>query len=949
MKKTSLLLVLFCFSFILSVHGQSYNLKGTVATNWNSVLTDNTCMDIATGKNTGIGRVDCIEFDKTNKNIIYVGTTGGLWRTNDSGASWQNMTDLFNIYSVSDIAIAPDNNTIYIASGDANMQSVVSRGVYKSTDHGISWNISGLQFEIKDNVYINSLLISKFSPNIIFAATTIGVFKSQDAGLTWKHVLTNHNIKDLEFNATKENFVYCTSFNINGGARFFESTDYGDDFVISEPTVYDNTYICRIELATSEKNPNLLYALTVDKNSHELNSLFISIDSGKNWSLKSNLSEISIREMVINEGDAHYNITILISPINSAEIIIGAKNIWKSSDTGINFNLNNNSAEDNVNWVHAGQLDIKFNALDSTIYLANDGGLYKSTDLGNTWQNISEKMNISQILNIDISKFNANYIIATRQNNSILLTDKDIIKTLGLQQTWSCALDYSNNNIFYYSTNEGEIFKTTDKGLTFQNITPQKNDSIFEGKYNIKIDKKNPNVIYAINKKLYKTINSGETWIEMKTPKIEGRFYEVELSSKLENVFYLTSSEGIFLTKDGSRTWRNITADIPTANSQMIDKYLFNYYDLEINNDNPYFIWLTVADNIDNKKVFKTDDAGQTWKNVSYNLSNIKINCINIQNGKSGIKYIGTDNGVFVLDEINNTWIDCSANLPKIKIMDIEIDYINNKLIVATYGRGIWSIDMLNTEEFVPYSNFTISNMTPCLNDEVFLYDLSTYSPVKWRWEITPNSFVFLNNTNKNSQNPVIKFFTGGVYSITLTTENKNGTTSMTKSDYLFVGKPMADFDYILNSKEVNFFNTSVNATTCSWQFGDGQTDNNYETSHNYLHEGIYKVLLTVYNRCGTSEIMKNVYVTTNIYNIDDQKISCFPTLVEDNIFINNNLATQKYQITIYDISGRPLTTEEQLLSIGKNNYDINIQQTGYYILKIEKQDFVKSFYFFKQ
>jgi len=928
--------------FVYNIFAQTNNtiiksLSLIFASDWNQILSGKNATDINSGINTGVGSVNCIEFHKTNDSIIYIGTPGsGLWKTINKGKTWFSLTSNTIINSVSDIEINPLNqNMIYISSGDRNLATSSGLGVFKSLDGGQTWEATGLQYFNFENKNVNCLLLNPNNPNIIFAATNYGILKSINAGVTWQLVLENYDIKDMEFKPNDFNTIYASSFDYNGGSKIFISKNGGNNFDISVPINFDFENITRIELAVCKTKPDFVYALTVDKNSNKINSLYISENAGVNWLLKNDLSLLLGKENYNFENKGIYNISMIVSPINANEIIIGSTNIWKSIDGGQNFVLNNNCTTQNDNWLHSNQHVLEFNILDSTLYIGNDGGIYSSQNFGNKWFYLGQELNISQILNFDVSRLVPNLILSTSQNNSAILYKNNNVYSIGYFDTWDCVTDYSNSEILYFTTTNGEVYKSENQGIAYTNISP---DTTYNNKVAIKLNKNNPNIIYVASDKIFKSNDRGLEWTELNTSPWKSKIYELEFNAKNENSLYLTSESGIWKSSDAGKTWNDITNDLPTPIKKLQTNYS-KYYDIEIDSDNSNILWLTISDYIENKKVYKSVDGGKTWLNISNNLPNIKINCILNQNGKYGNLFLGTEEGIYFLDKLTNLWTNCSLNLPNSKVTDLEIDYKNNKLMASTLGRGIWAINLFDNSNFLPYTDFSASMISPCLNEKVYLYDLTNYSPKTWNWTITPGSYEFVENTNKNSQNPVIKFNKSGVYSITLVTTNNNGSNTNIKSDLLLAGTPFSMFNYTVENKEISLINKSINAKSFEWDFNDGATSVEENPVHLYKNYGFYSVKLKTTNHCGTHETIKNLNLILDINQNHENPITYFPNPLKDKLNINNISTSDFYNLTIYELSGKQVFDQKIYLIQGLNSIELNLK-TGLYLMKIENENF---------
>ena len=145
------------------------------------------------------GRVVAVAGDPSEAPVFYFGAcAGGVWKTNDGGTYWENISDgFFNTASVGAIAVSEaDPNVIYVGTGDPCIQCDLSHGdgVYKSTDRGKTWVNMGLA----DTRHIARIRIHPRDPNLVYVAAVghvfgpngeRGVFRSKDGGRNWERVL----------------------------------------------------------------------------------------------------------------------------------------------------------------------------------------------------------------------------------------------------------------------------------------------------------------------------------------------------------------------------------------------------------------------------------------------------------------------------------------------------------------------------------------------------------------------------------------------------------------------------------------------------------------------------------------------------------------------------------------------------------------------------------------
>ncbi|MBI5326519.1 MAG: exo-alpha-sialidase, partial [Ignavibacteriae bacterium] len=360
----------------------------------------------------GIGRMNCIRFDPVNPNILWAGAAyGGVWKSTNGGTSWSTFpfTEFMSI-GITDIAVNPANpNIVYAATGDADGSlsgsACYSIGVLKTTDGGTTWTTTGLQSQIQNGVIINRLVIHPSNPDTLFAATSGGLYASFDAGVNWFQMI-NAYIRDLEFKpgnptilygsgvvTAQNNQVLYTVIKIDLTAGQFS---YNFSFPANE--------VIRMAIAVSPANPNYIYALSTasDLGFH---SLVKSTDGGATWNIivQRNSSPNYLHENWAGTGaggQGHYDLALAVSNTNANEVYLGGVNIWKSSDGGVNWNLNAEwTGRHTAPWIHADQHDIVF-SLSGVMYSANDGGITKSTNGGLTWSEINNGLEVTEFYRI---------------------------------------------------------------------------------------------------------------------------------------------------------------------------------------------------------------------------------------------------------------------------------------------------------------------------------------------------------------------------------------------------------------------------------------------------------------------------------------------------------------------------------------------------------------------
>jgi len=198
------------------------------------------------------GRSNCGTGVVGDPRTYYMGTTGGgLWKTDDMGISWRNVSDgFFKTGTVGAIAVAEsDPNVVYVGMGEHAVRGVMTHsgdGVYKSTDAGKTWKRIGLE----PTRHISRIVIDPKNPNIVLVAAQgalyssspqRGIYKSTDGGANWKNVLfvnEKTGAAELSMDMTNPRILYAAMWEhgrlpwkvISGGpgSGLYKSTDSGE-------------------------------------------------------------------------------------------------------------------------------------------------------------------------------------------------------------------------------------------------------------------------------------------------------------------------------------------------------------------------------------------------------------------------------------------------------------------------------------------------------------------------------------------------------------------------------------------------------------------------------------------------------------------------------------------------------------------------------------------------
>ncbi len=660
----------------------------------------------------GIGRINCVAFHPTVANTFYVGSPGGgVWKTTDGGSTWACLTDNLPVLGVTNIAIDPTNaNTIYIATGDGYGNfDTKSVGILKSTDGGATWNTTGLSWTQTQQRVIGSMAIHPTNPQILLAATSVGIYKTTNGGSTWSQITTFHT-QDIKFKPGDPTTVYATSY---GGtsANVYRSTDTGSTF--TKVTSY--TTFNRINLAVSPANTALVVALCSKASDQGFGGLYTSTNSGASFAVKYNASTKNLLGWSATGNDAGgqgwYDLSVVVSPTNASLIFVGGVNTWKSTDGGTTFNLNtawtsgSTYNPNNVAVVHADKHYHAYNALNGYLYECNDGGIYRTTNSGTSWTDLSNGLGITQFYRLSNAQTDGNQILGGAQDNGT--------KKRGTTGAWTMAtggdgmeaiIDYSNSSYMYASYAQGVIYRSTN-GFTTSSYTeisaniPGTPTGAWVTPY--VMSGTNSSTLYAGYRDVYKTTNRGTSWTKISTSLSTSDLISLAVAPNNDNTIYAASYSKIYRTTNGGTNWTDISAGLPFSSANM------TY--ITVHPTNSQTLYVTFSGYSSGNKVFKSTNGGTSWTNISGTLPNLPANCVTIDKNGNEALYVGCDVGVFYRDATMTDWVVYNQGLPNVIINELEIQYSTGKLRAATYGRGVWQSSLYSGSAAVP----TITSFTP--------------------------------------------------------------------------------------------------------------------------------------------------------------------------------------------------------------------------------------------
>lgn len=721
---------------------------------------------ISQGWNPGLGRINAITQDPNDVNTLYVCTpAGGLWKSTDLGDNWTSLTDHLPAIGASGLAIDPTNsNVLYLATGDGDGSDTYSFGVLKSIDGGETWETTSLIYEFSQEVRCSDILLDPTDPNKIWVATNLGLLTSTDAGNSWVETI-HGSIRDIEVKPNDPNIVYAA------GRNFYRSADGGMSFSQITEGVPPNPNVNRLAIAITAANPDLVYMIAGSNEDSGFYGFYRSDDSGQSFELRSDSPNILTYSEIGDGvgGQSWYDLAITASSTDENDVFIGGVNVWKTGNGGLSWEIISHWVyPSNIGYTHA---DIHvLEAYGNKLYCGSDGGIFSSNDDGSSWEDRSAGLQISQFYRLAVSTTNPDIILTAAQDNGTnIFNGTEYSHLLGGDGN-AALIDYSNDQIMYSAYPGGEIQKSTNGGQSFDDFN-QGIDESGSWVTPFKISPTNHNVLFAAFENVWRKSGNAD-WQRISNFSISGTLQALCIAPSDADVIYTAKYGTIFKTTDGGENWSNISNGLPNLTITGI----------EIHPENPAELWVTMSGYNANSKVFHSTDSGDNWENLTLNLPNIPVNCVSYQLGSSDGIYIGTDAGVFYKDNTYTNWNPYNDGLPNVIVNQIVFQYQTSKILLATFGRGVWENNFFDAEGVLPIAKFSENRTLICEGGSIDYSNLSLNTSDSLVW-----TFDGGNPAQSTENNPAVTYSVAGTYSTKLWVANTNGNDSLIQENLINV------------------------------------------------------------------------------------------------------------------------------------------------------------------
>lgn len=683
------------------------------------------------------GRISDFAFFPGGHHDYLVGVaSGGLWHTKDAGTTWTPIFDNEGTYAIGVVEIAPsDENTIWVGTGENNAQRSVAfgDGVYKSTDRGRTWTHMGL----KESGHISQIWIHPEDADTVLIAAQgplwsdggdRGLYKTTDGGATWTPILTVDEYTGInEFVVDPDNFdnIVASSYQrrrhvwvlINGGpgSGIHRTTDGGETWTEIKAGLPTDD-MGRIGLAMAPSKSNMLYAIIEAQPDEQ--GVYRSTDFGQNWEKRSDHMTTSPQ---------YYN-EIVVDPKNE-DVLYSLDTFTKRSiDGGKTFadiGAAHRHVDDHALWIDPDNTD--------HMIIGGDGGIYESWDGGTLWKH-TNNLPIVQFYRIQPDNAEPFYNVCggTQDNNSLCGPSRtDLVHGIS-NSDWHIVLggdgykpqiDPRDPNIVYAQYQYGGLVRYDRRTHERVFLTPQPpaGEPAYKWNWNtpLLISPHNPDRIYYAAEYLFASNDRGDNWeiispdltsgVDRNALEVMGRVWSVDAIAKndstsiygaaialsesplVEGLIYVGTDDGVIsVTEDNGATWRRSEETRGVPSMTLVEDIITSSHDGDV----AYAVFDNHKRNDHKPYVFRTDNRGQSWRDISGDLPDWgSVHTIAEDHVDPNLLFVGTEFGLFYSQNRGRNWTQLKTNFPTIDVRDIEIQQRESDLVVGTFGRGIYVLD----------------------------------------------------------------------------------------------------------------------------------------------------------------------------------------------------------------------------------------------------------------
>jgi photosystem II stability/assembly factor-like uncharacterized protein len=694
---------------------------------------------------------------------LYVGTrNGGVWKTVNSGTTFEPVFDSQEALSIGDVAVAPsDENIVWVGTGEAYCarSSSSGDGIYKSSDAGKTWKHKGL----RDSHHIARIIIHPTNPDIVYAAVLghlfsangeRGVFKTADGGATWEKVLyINDQVgaTDLAINLSAPDTLYAAMYEKVRLPWHFEAG--GPESAIYKTTDAGKTWtrlggglpagrVGRIGFDIYQKNPSILYAIVENVNKRAPTKEEAELDKKRGRELRERTYGVEVfrtndaglswqkinagKESAFDKAPYSFN-QLRINPHDPDKVYCTGQSLVSTMDGGKTWT--------GLAWPPDGVFQKAFgdfrtmwvDPLDGDrLIFGSDGGVYVSYDGGKSCHHYYN-IPLGELYAVGVDMENPYNIYCGLQDHDSWkgpsngwageITLADWV-TVGGGDGMYNAVDPVDSRWLYNNREFGAMWRLDQKTGVQTPIIPGREKGKEPYRFNwtppIMLSPHNSAIVYTGAQVLLRSLDRGDHWEEISPDlttdddsKQHGAGYitfctitTASESPLKAGVIWVGTDDGkVQVTRDHGATWADCTAGIAAAGGPA-DLWVSRVLASPHNAGTAFVSKTGFRQDILKPLLFQTTDFGATWAAIAGDLPEKNINVVVQDRKNAGLLFVGTDSGLYVSLNGGRNWLPFKAGMPWVKVTDLIIHPRENDLIAATYGRSLWLTDITLLQEW---------------------------------------------------------------------------------------------------------------------------------------------------------------------------------------------------------------------------------------------------------
>ena len=687
------------------------------------------------------GRITAIDAVVSNRNIIYAGSaSGGLWKTTNTGITWEPIFDKETILSIGAVAIQQDNpSVVWVGTGEGNPRNSLNSGggIYKSLDAGKTWKKVGLE----KTRNIHRILIDPKNPNTVYVGSIgspwydhqdRGVYKTTDGGQTWERILyvnERTGTGEMVMDPNNPNKLYVSMWEhrrqpwtfTSGGpsSGLYVTHDGGKNWKkLGAKEGLPEGDLGRMGLAIARSKSEVVYALIESKK----NALYRSIDGGFKWEM--------VNDKANEIGDRpFYYYEIYVDPKNENRVYSIFSGLNISEDGGKSFRtllspMAGVHPDHHAWWIDPNDPNFLING--------NDGGLNISQDMGRSWR-FAENIPVGQFYHVNVDMNHPYNVYGGMQDNGTWVGPAYVWRNSGIRNSYwqevyfgdgfDAAPDPDNSRYGYAMSQGGNLGRYDIQTGFVKNIRPTHPDPEMKLRFNWNAafaqDPFNASIIYYGSQFLHRSSDKGSTWdiissdLTTNDPAKQRQFESGGLtmdatgaenhctlltiapSPKKQGVIWTGSDDGqVQVTEDGGKTWRNVTAKI----TGMPKNAWVPQIQASTHNPGEAFVVVNNYRQGDYKPYFfRTRDYGATWESLAgvAQIGDSNYVLASVQDPiEPKLLFLGTENGLFVSIDDGKNWTRWTNDYPAgVPTMDLVIHPREHDLVIGTFGRAFYIMD----------------------------------------------------------------------------------------------------------------------------------------------------------------------------------------------------------------------------------------------------------------